>query len=238
MAQALLPLKDLVQAKTRLAGLLSPSERRALAQSMAEDVLEVLAGHPEIHRTTLVSDDPGAHLLAARYGAGFWPESLLACRGLNAIAARASQRLLVLGEQPLLLLHGDLPLLRREDISAVIECQRRCGGLVIGCDHRGTGTNLLAFDAGSVPPFCFGAGSCERHAAGAKRAGIPARVLCRRGIALDVDEPGDLGRLLRALAPACGSHTAKLLQETALGRRIELALADPGHGELKGELCG
>ena len=39
MAQALLPLKDLVQAKTRLGGLLRPSERRALAQAMAEDVL-------------------------------------------------------------------------------------------------------------------------------------------------------------------------------------------------------
>ena len=42
MAQALVPLKDLVQAKSRLSGLLRPSERRALAQAMAEDVLAVL----------------------------------------------------------------------------------------------------------------------------------------------------------------------------------------------------
>ena len=38
MAQALVPLKDLVEAKSRLSGLLRPSERRALAQAMAEDV--------------------------------------------------------------------------------------------------------------------------------------------------------------------------------------------------------
>jgi len=225
-------------AKTRLAGLLSPSERRALAQSMAEDVLEVLADHPSVSSTTLVSDDPGAHLLAARYGAEFWPESLLECRGLNAIAARASHRLLVLGDQPLLLLHGDLPLLCMDDISAVIECQHRCGGLVIGCDHRGAGTNLLAFDIQSVPSFCFGPGSCERHREGAEHAGVPVRVLRRRGIALDVDEPGDLGRLLRELTPGCGSHTARLLQDTALGRRIELALAEPGPVELEGVQCG
>ena len=35
MTQALVPLKDLVEAKSRLSGLLRPSERRALAQAMA-----------------------------------------------------------------------------------------------------------------------------------------------------------------------------------------------------------
>ncbi len=39
---ALLPLKDLVQAKTRLGGVLASHERRALAQAMAEDVLAAL----------------------------------------------------------------------------------------------------------------------------------------------------------------------------------------------------
>ena len=36
MTQVLLPLKDLVKAKSRLSGLLSPSERRALAQAKSE----------------------------------------------------------------------------------------------------------------------------------------------------------------------------------------------------------
>ena len=66
MAQALVPLKDLVQAKSRLAGLLRPSERRALAQAMAEDVLNVLANHVNVAGITLVSDDPGAGLPAVR----------------------------------------------------------------------------------------------------------------------------------------------------------------------------
>ena len=39
MAQALVPLKDLVAAKSRLSGVLSPAERRSLAQAMVEDVL-------------------------------------------------------------------------------------------------------------------------------------------------------------------------------------------------------
>ena len=75
VAQVLIPLKDLVRAKTRLAGLLAPSERRALAQAMVEDVLALLAAHPDIESINLLSDDPSAHLLVAQYGARHLPES-------------------------------------------------------------------------------------------------------------------------------------------------------------------
>ena len=142
MAQALVPLKDLVQAKSRLAGLLSPSERRALAQAMVEDVLGVLSSHSQIRRVVLVSDDPAAGLLANQYATDCWSERSLGCRGLNAVIRQASQRLLAETDEPLLVLHGDLPLLTQTDISAVLQQQRQLDGLVIGCDLQGTGTNL------------------------------------------------------------------------------------------------
>lgn len=224
MAQALVPLKDLVQAKTRLSGLLRPSERRALAQAMAEDVLQVLTAHSDVERITLLSDDPGAHLLAARYGATSWPESGFDSRGLNPLLRMASERLLREDGRPLLVLHGDLPLLQDADISAVIALCQSTGDLVIGSDLQGTGTNLLAFDAGTLPPFCFGPDSCAHHLRGAHDAGISARVIQREGIALDVDEPQDMVRLLPALERFPGRQTAKLLLGTALGRRIRVSL--------------
>ena len=122
MAQALVPLKDLVQAKSRLAGLLRPSERRALAQAMVEDVLAVLSRHQDIERITLVSDDPGAGLLAGKYGIDCWQESSLGCSGLNAVVDQASERLLASADGILLVLHGDLPRLTAADISAVLDC--------------------------------------------------------------------------------------------------------------------
>ena len=224
MAQALVPLKDLVEAKSRLGGLLRPSERRALAQAMVEDVLQALVSHPSIARITLLSDDPGAHLLASRYGADHWLETEFHCRGLNALLERASVRLLQQGTVPLLVLHGDLPLLQPRDISAVLATWQSEGGLVIGSDLHGTGTNLLAFDAAGMPPFRFGPGSCARHLAAARAAGIPACVLQREGVALDVDEPPDLARLLSSLAYYTDGKTAKLLLGTPLGERIRLAL--------------
>lgn len=237
MAQALLPLKDLVQAKSRLAGILSPSERRALAQAMVEDVLALLSRHPQISRVTLVSDDPGADLLASHYGARYWPESALGCRGLNAVVDAASRRLLEESAEPVLVLHGDLPLMTVADITAVLGCQSQQAALVIGCDHRGTGTNLLAFDAATQPQFCFGQDSCQRHQATASLAGMPAVVVRRSGIALDVDEPEDLGLLLQAMDSGeaqadVAVHTRRLLSGTGLGARIELALASIGQENL------
>lgn len=225
MAQALVPLKDLVEAKTRLAGLLSPSERRALAQAMLEDVLALLACHPEISGTTLVSDDPAAYLLAAQYGAAHWPETDLGCRGLNAVVHSASAKLMDSCDEPILLLHADLPLLSIEDITAVLVARRASRGLVVGCDRHGTGTNLLCFDAASAPRFCFGQDSCARHLAAASDQGIGSTVLRRPGIGLDVDEPRDLELLMARLLGHDAGHTAVLMRRSGLGSRIRMALA-------------
>ncbi len=224
MVQALVPLKDLVQAKTRLAGLLSPSERRALAQAMLEDVLAVLAAHPQVEGVTLVSDDPSAHLLAAQFGAVHWRESELGSHGLNGVVATASARLLAGGAGDILLVHGDLPLLTSADISAVLEAREESAGLVVGCDRHRRGTNLLCYDAASAPEFSFGADSCAAHLAAAGRLGVPAFVLEREGIGFDVDEPGDLARLLPRLARVSAGSTAACIRRTDLAARVGLAL--------------
>ena len=66
---------------------------------------------------------------------------------------------------------------------------------------------------------------CSRHLASARDAGRPGRLLRSRGIELDVDEVADLKQLL-GLLPACpGENTVRLLRQTALGRRVETALA-------------
>jgi len=225
MAQALLPLKDLVQAKTRLAGLLAPSERRALAQAMAEDVLTVLANHADVMQITLVSDDPGAMMLARHYGAQCWSESALACRGLNPLMQCASERLLAGEHDGLLVLHCDLPLLTVADITAALAQQRASGGLVVGCDQQGSGTNLLAFDRASLPQFCFGTDSCAGHIESARSAGVPAQLLQRLGIGVDVDEPADLQYVMAQLHRHQQGKTAALLHNTELGARLSLAFS-------------
>jgi 2-phospho-L-lactate guanylyltransferase (CobY/MobA/RfbA family) len=137
----------------------------------------------------------------------------------------ASERLMATGNEPLLVLHCDLPLLAHDDISAVLAAQRELDGLIIGCDRQGRGTNLLAFAAGAMPRFCFGADSSAAHRSSADSAGIRTRILQRPGIMVDVDEPADLAYVMERLPLGPNSHTAALLYATELGARIALALA-------------
>lgn len=231
MAQALVPLKDLVTAKTRLSGLLCPSERRALAQAMVEDVLHTLASHPKLTRVTLVSDDPGANLLACKYDIESLDESALGCRGLNPVLESACERVMVDEQGPLLVLHGDIPTLSHGDIDAVLAQQSQWGGLVIGCDRHGLGTNLLAFSRLSKPQFSFGPGSCLLHEQSAVRSGIKVSIVHRAGIALDIDQPEDIAELLKVLEDEKAPRSAQMLLGTELGRRLAMQLQSLEHIE-------
>lgn len=224
--QALLPLKDLVSAKSRLGGVLSPSERRALAQAMVEDVLETLTSHPQIDLVTLVSDDPGADLLACKYGIEFLDERTLNCRGLNPVLEKACDCLATPSDNITLILHGDIPLLTHADIDAALSQRGESSGLLIGCDRLGRGTNMLMFDSASRPEFSFGIDSCDKHVKNAQKEGIVVSVLHTQGIGLDVDEPADLAMLMAELDPQTRSHTVQLLLGTSLGKRIEAQVAN------------
>tara|TARA_R110002110_G_scaffold406421_1_gene626355 strand:- start:167351 stop:168148 length:798 start_codon:yes stop_codon:yes gene_type:complete len=239
-AHVLVPLKDLVLAKSRLSGLLAPHERRALAQAMAEDVLAALSSTAAVEGITLVSDDPGAQLLAQRYAAHRVSEQSLGCRGLNAVLERACDELQQRLAQSLpqtdapvfIVMHADLPLLQPADIASVLERQRLRGGVLVVSDDVGTGTNLLAFDESARPRFCFGADSCARHLAAAQKAGIHGTTMHRDNLALDVDCPRDLAELLRRLETAqdaSARHTRALLLGTPLGQRLQLVLAELSH---------
>ena len=216
---ALLPLKDLVQAKTRLSGLLSSSERRALAQAMAEDVLAMLAAHPALASVTLVSDDPSAHLLADRYGLALLEEKNLGVRGLNPVLEVATDAMSLAGRDVLIVLHGDIPLFSALELNQVLDCLAQEKVLVIGTDRHGQGTNLLAFEARNRPPYAFGSDSCARHLEVVPKA----KVVRLPGLGLDVDEPADLALLLASLKRNGRAYTRELLLSTELGRRLELA---------------
>jgi 2-phospho-L-lactate guanylyltransferase len=224
LVHALLPLKDLDQAKSRLSGLLRPGERRALALAMVEDVLEVLASHPGVTVVTLVSDDPFARLLASEWGAHWLVERTLGRSGLNRVIAAGVEHLQAAGAGRMMVLHGDLPLLTAEDISAALAGQADQGGLLIGPDLAGTGTNLLVFDPTCTPLFAFGPDSCQRHRDWAVSRGIAVSELHRTGIGADVDGVADFARLMTGSGLPPGRRTGELVRTLPL-ERILAALA-------------
>ena len=240
---ALVPLKQLAGAKTRLSGLLDSEQRRTLALAMARDVVGVLAAHPAISTITLVSDEPDARELTATAPVRLWSEqALLAATelapvtsgplpSLNGVLAAACERLRCEDANAaalVLVLHADLPLLAGADIDAALACAEARSGLVVGPDAAGSGSNLLLFPASAPPRFAFGPDSSMLHLAWAEEQGLPGRSLQRPGIARDIDTPTDLLQLHQQAATLPAGHTRSWLHHLAAppGRVRALALAD------------
>ncbi|MCX2974420.1 7,8-didemethyl-8-hydroxy-5-deazariboflavin synthase subunit CofH [Halieaceae bacterium IMCC8485] len=230
-----MPLKTLGEAKSRLAGVLLPAERSSLVAAMVRDVLQVLCRHPEVEAISLVSEDPQVQVIAEAFGVGFIAEGELQVSGLNAVIDAAASQLARTGAERLLVLHGDIPTLGSDDLSNVLATLKARGGLVIGTDHDGVGTNLLAFAVNDMPQFHFGEGSCDLHHAWAEKAGLPVAVIKQPGIALDIDDPMDLVQLLGEAN--AGTHTHAYLQESKLAARVMPPSADKWQA-LKEKLVG
>jgi 2-phospho-L-lactate guanylyltransferase len=176
---AVVPLKGGGARKSRLAARLDPADRVALADRMARHVVACLAASPEIGEIRLLSPAqiaiPGA----------IWEDD--ANEGLNAALDRLRERL----ASPLLVIHGDLPLLGADDIAALLVAAAKAG-VAIAPDRHDAGTNALAVADARRFPYGFGADSFARHRAHASDAAIVRRV----GLSHDIDTPDDLDAAL------------------------------------------
>lgn len=217
----LIPVKDLVNAKQRLSGVLSPSERRALCQAMVEDMLQVLQGVDGIEGILLVSDDPAAELLAYRYGARVLREKGHS-KGLNAAVQQAADHLAECGGRYMLVLHGDLPAISAADVRRLISALRPHPWVRLAPDSGRQGTNGLLCSLPAPLSFCYGEASLHRHRDACKGASIPCEILELPSLQLDIDTPADLQQLLEVFAAGAGAggKTRAVAQEYQLASRL------------------
>ncbi len=193
---AVVPCKDLADAKRRLAGLLVPEERRALARAMLEDVLAALAGCRGLAGVMVVTRDPQASALATNFGARILIEA--EDRGQTAAVTTAAQRLAAEDAAGLIAIPADVPLVTRAEVEQVLDAHDRAPAVTIVPALDGRGTNAVACSPVDAMPFRFGDESFVMHLAAARRQGIEPKVLKLPGLGLDIDQPEDLCRFLRS----------------------------------------
>src|SRR6185437_298148 len=131
---SLTAVKARASGKSRLAGELPQERRRALVESMLDHVLETLRATPEIDQVAVVGperDQRPATVTFADEGGG-----------LNVALTDAARQATARGATRLVIVHADLPRVRPEEVTALIE-GAGAGGVAIAPDHRGTGTNAL-----------------------------------------------------------------------------------------------
>lgn len=237
--RVLVPLKEFSAAKQRLAGILSPVERSHLFQAMVVDVLEVLCAQSGLGPVTLCSRDPAAAWLASHFGIEFLAEGGLGATGLNAVVNAAAARFRDAGEDELLVIHGDLPLLDGLDLELLLHAHNASRGpaVTLAPDQLRQGTNLLAWR--QLPAFRteYGPNSFQRHCAQARELDAALSICALPGGRCDVDEPADLLALIAEDNEGRAGNTLKFLHESGLARRLRAMLQGAGPAPL-GERYG
>jgi 2-phospho-L-lactate/phosphoenolpyruvate guanylyltransferase len=221
MIALMIPVKSFQNAKCRLAGLLSPAERAELAYAMYLDVAESLSRAPVIAagkevQVFLLSNAQAAIEHAESIGWEVLHEEQQSSESES--VDRASMLLKQRGFQGVLRLPADIPLMTAEDVQQLLHLAAVSGPVLLVPSHQGSGTNALLRCPPDLFPSRFGPGSLLLHQEEARRAGVEPRIARIARIAMDVDEPADLRRLL---AESGEQHTLQLLKRWQLRERMD-----------------
>lgn len=188
---AVVPVKDLREAKSRLRSILGPEARATLALRMMDHVLSAVrdAGVEDV---SVVSPDRTVLDLASKHGA---TPLLQQGRGLNPALEEGRRWAMERGASALLVLPADLPLLEPDDVRELLNETEEGSSVTIAPDDARSGTNALLLHPPDALPFLFGPDSFEEHLRAARKRGLGVRIVEQPNLAFDLDTRKDLARL-------------------------------------------
>lgn len=216
MRALLLPVKDLSNAKQRLAGLLTPGERYSLAQAMLQDTFHAVRDVRLAEKIFVVTNYEPAARVARENGWEILREDHQTSE--SASVDWASRICADDGVTSLLRLPLDLPLLQSADVDSLLAFAPPAPAVVIVPSRDDTGTNAILRTPPALFPSHFGEGSFAKHCDEAQRAG--AAIIVRRNprLEMDVDDEADLRALLRH--DLGGTETGRWLEASGVAARF------------------
>jgi 2-phospho-L-lactate guanylyltransferase len=213
-----LPVKDLNNAKQRLAGLLTADERFSLAQAMLQDTFRAVRGIHATEKVFVVTNYEPAARAARANGWEILREDLQISE--SASVDWASRICAEKGVTSLLRLPLDLPLLQATDVDSLFDAESAAPAVVIVPSRDGTGTNAILRTPPDLFPSHFGEGSFAKHCAEARCAGAAICVLRNPRLEMDVDDESDLRALLHH--DLTGTRTGRWLRTSGVGSRFSV----------------
>ena len=214
---AIVPIKCLGEAKSGLSSRLTPEQRHGLVLCMLGDVLDTLK--KTSIKTLVVSPDEEILDFASEHGAASLKEPGL---NLNQALKFAIRHATKKGADSVLILPGDLPLLRPVDVERIISSATSAKAVVIAPSEE-RGTNALFLRPPNAMDLKFGGESFPLHVAESLRVGIEPHVYRSRTIARDIDTPVDL---LSVETLGIGTRTHDFLRSLAKHHQISMRKND------------
>ena len=191
----LVPVKNLRNAKQRLAEVLDQASRTQLAQAMIHDVLSAIDSWKDRPEVAVVTSDPFASELAEQYKFRIIPD--YHNRSETDAIAMATAVCVRGGAESTLVIPGDIPLVNARELEQTVASAPAKGTVLVPAAD-GRGTNAALRTPAALFPLHFGNDSFKPHYAAAKATGLPCVTLSLRGLALDIDSPRDLQQLAAA----------------------------------------
>lgn len=196
--QALIPVKSLSSAKSRLASNLPQNQRETLVLDMLHHVLSVLLESELFEQVSVVSADGRVLEQAQLWGAQALIEEQ---HGHNPALHAATLRTHAVGipfagtlSEALLTISADLPLLTTQEIRCFLE-QPTEHEVVLAPARDGTGTNAILVRPPLIVPYAFGPNSLHRYVEAARQRRLNYKIYYSTGLAFDIDTIEDLHRL-------------------------------------------
>jgi 2-phospho-L-lactate guanylyltransferase len=221
MRALLLPVKDLKNAKERLAGVLTPEERFGLAEAMLADTIRAVKGVELAEKIFVVTNYEPAMRVAEENGWEILREERQISESDSVDAASRiceDRRVTALLRVPL-----DVPLVQASDIDELLAIECEAPALVIVPSRDGLGTNAILRMPPALFPSHFGKGSYAKHVGEAERLG--AHVILRRNtrLEMDVDDEADLRALFKH--DLSGTATGRWLRESGVEAKVRPQIA-------------
>jgi 2-phospho-L-lactate/phosphoenolpyruvate guanylyltransferase len=186
----LIPVKDLRNAKQRLAPALSQADRTALAAAMFDDFCASIVKVRCVDEIFVATSYEPAIERAIALG---WEVLRETSQKSESASVDAASRICAeRGVTSLARLPIDLPLVTPADIEEIFAAARATPSAVIVPSRSGTGTNALLRTPPTLFPSFFGPNSFPKHTHAAVSCGAELAVLRNERLELDVDDWDDL----------------------------------------------
>lgn len=192
---------------------------------MLSDVLAAYARTRRFSAVYVVAENDEVGPEAERHGAALVRETRN--RGYNEAIATALDHALAKGAHAVVITPSDVPAVTPGELDALASPARDTPMRMVA--SRDGGTNGLYMSPPGAIATQFGPLSASRHRSGAVQAGIRCEDLVLPGLALDIDTPDDLRRLLDLFelsGTAAGTRTCAFLRGHVMAGRLSRTQAD------------
>jgi 2-phospho-L-lactate guanylyltransferase len=205
---AIIPVKGLLDSKSRLSRSLELQDRKKLIVALLEDVRTAVEDSDLFNRVLVVSPDPNVEKEANLPDGTFLHQE---GQGLNAGIRQST--LLAMREKAssVAVLLADIPLLEPRDLKELYSLGAAAPRVVLSPSLKG-GTNVMVREPPNIIAPLYGRWSFSTHLRAAQKIGFAVYSVSNPRLSFDVDTPEDLIDVRRK-DPQGRTHTARCIQE-------------------------